>query len=118
MRDISIFYLKSFIGKIRFRFILDKHSFLATVHMYIYNLKIFLGKIYIPSLFREFGCYMAVMYLFDIQPRLSVKSIMIVTSSLNFSIRFPWLCDVASIGKSTRRLRRRTIMFNHSTVTY
>ena len=38
---------------------MDKHLFLATVHMYIYNFKIFLGKICIPSLFREFRCYMA-----------------------------------------------------------
>ena len=59
MRDISIFYLESSIEKIRFRFIMDMHLFLATVHMYIYSFKIFLGNIFIPSLFREFRCHMA-----------------------------------------------------------
>ena len=59
MRDISIFYLESFIKKLRFRFIMDKNLFLAIVHMYIYNFKIFLEIIFIPSLLREFRCYMA-----------------------------------------------------------
>ena len=57
------------------------------------------------------------MYQFDIQPLLSVKSVMIVTSSLNFSTRFPWLCDAAFIDESTKRLRRRKTMLNHSTAT-
>ena len=59
MRDISIFYLEAFIEKIRFRFIMDKHVFLATAHMYIYKFEIFLGKILIPSLFRKYRSYMA-----------------------------------------------------------
>ena len=59
MRDISIFYLESVIEKNRFRFVMDTNLFLATVHMYIYNFKIFLGKIFIPSLFRKFLYYMA-----------------------------------------------------------